>query len=151
MARVRTPAVYRSRLIEPLLSKLLECWVSQDSHLSSRSKLSAVTVAPPSRKTSGIPHRVGQLVFDEVGAKAQHFIQNGSRHGPKAMTGHFLFADTHAPQSSQNRIVAHRPISPRIAGTWENMTSLSGDRMQFAQDPHRLAGKAERYAEWRSW
>ena len=85
--------VYRSRLIEPLLSKLRECWVSQDSHLSSRSKLSAVTVAPPSRKTSGVPHGVGQLMLDEVEAKAQHFIQNGSRHGPKAMTCHFLFAD----------------------------------------------------------
>ena len=119
IARVRTPAVYRSRLIEPLLSKLRECWVSQDSRLSSRSKLSAVTVAPPSRKTSGIPHRVGQLVFDEVGAKAQHFIQNGSRHGPKAMTCHFLFADPHAPQSRQNRIVADRPISPRSSGTRE--------------------------------
>ena len=71
MARVRTPAVYRSRLIGPLLSKLRECWISRDSHLSSRSKLSAVTVAPPSRKTSGVPHGVGQLMLDDVEAKAQ--------------------------------------------------------------------------------
>ncbi len=55
MARVRTLAVYLNRLIGLLLSKLRERWVNQDSHLSSRSKLSAVTVASSSRKTSGIP------------------------------------------------------------------------------------------------
>ena len=52
IARVRTLAVYRNLLIGLLLSKLRERWgwsstFGQNSHLSSRSTLSAVTVAPP--------------------------------------------------------------------------------------------------------
>ena len=36
----------------------------------------------------GIPHRVGQLMFDEVGPKPQRFVENGPRHGPEAVHRH---------------------------------------------------------------
>ena len=37
----------------------------------------------------GIPHRMGQLVFNEIGADLQHLVKDGTRHSLEPMTAHF--------------------------------------------------------------
>ena len=46
----------------------------------------------------GIPHRVGQLVLDEVGPEAQHLVQNGPRHRPEPVQGHPVPRNVQRPE-----------------------------------------------------
>lgn len=45
-------------------------------------------VGPPQR----VSHRMGKLLFDDVGRETQHFVQNSSRHRAEPVPGHFVLA-----------------------------------------------------------
>jgi len=67
-----------------------------------------------------ITHRVGELVLDEIRPKAQHLVQDGSRHGAKSVAAHLILGDAHATNGSENGVVAHRPLA--AAGAGEDIT-----------------------------
>ena len=58
----------------------------------------------------GVPHRMGQLMLDDVRPKARPFIQKCSCHGPKAMTCHLFLTDTHAAKGSQDGVLAQEKV-----------------------------------------
>ena len=106
-------------------------------HLSPLWQVSRAVVGPPER----IAHHVCQLVFDVVGSKAQHFIQKSSCHGTEAVPAHLLLADAQAAQCGKDGVLAHWPVSPWRTTAREDIASLSGQRVEFAQDLHCLPGK----------
>src|ERR1700733_5811459 len=80
---------------------------------------------------------MGQLMFDEIRAEAQHLVENGARCSPEAVSGHFFFADAHAAHCRKDGVVAHRPLEG--AGSWKYEMSLTSKRTQLSQDLHGLA------------
>ena len=78
----------------------------------------------------GVAYCVRKLVFDQIGAHAQHFIQNRARHRPEAVTAHFVLGKAHAAQGGQNGVVAHRAAG--ATGTGEQVAASPGVGVQFA-------------------
>ena len=86
----------------------------------------------------GIPHRVCQLVLDEVGPEPQHLVQDRARHRPEPVHRHPVPRDVQRPERAPQRAAAHRQLPVRMAGVREGVAVVPRQRMDLAKDRHRL-------------
>src|SRR5450759_283575 len=62
-----------------------------------------------------IAHSMGKLVFDEVRAHLEHFVQDGASHCAEAVAAHFILSITHTPQGGQYSVITITQPSARRA------------------------------------
>ena len=91
-------------------------------HLAAFGQVGCAVVGAPIR----VSNRMGELMFDKIGAKTEHFIKNGSRHSQEAVTAHFFLVYAHAPHSGKDRIVAHGSAISTRAGENEAPSASQG-------------------------
>ena len=120
------PGLQLVQIIRPLLH-----------HLPALGQMGRAVVGAPVR----VAHGMGELVFDEIGADAEHFIQNHPCHRPEAVPAHLFLVDSHASHGSENGVVAYwslvRPCPRKCKAT------AAGERVQFAQNFQGLPGERD--------
>lgn len=94
--------------------------------------MSGSVVCAPQR----IPHRVCQLVLDEVWPEAQHLVQHGSRHRPKAVPGDGVTVIAQVTQCGIDRVLAHWPL--RAPDPREDELASRRDGFEVPEDLDRL-------------
>ena len=66
----------------------------------------------------GVLHRMGELVFDEVGPDLEYLVKDRSGHGTETMSGDFRLLKTEAPQTSVDGIFRHAAERGTVAGEY---------------------------------
>ncbi len=88
-----------------------------------------------------VTHSMCELVFDVVGTKAKHLIQDRTSHCTKPVTGHRLRVEPHPPQRGINSVIAHRPAFSMKARKDE--LAAPGNRLKLTKDFDGLRGKRD--------
>ena len=92
-------------------------------HLPALRKVSSSVVRTPIR----VSHSMGELMFNQIRANSQYFIENCSGHGTKAMPAHFILGYTHAAHRCKDGVIAHWPCV--AAGTRKDEARIAGKAM----------------------
>ena len=79
---------------------------------------------------------MSELVFNEIRADTQNFIEHGASHRAETVARHFIFLEAHAAESGEDCVVTHR--ADKGARTRKYETAFPGLRMEFFQDIDRL-------------
>ena len=75
--------------------------------------------------------RMRQLMLDEIDALTKHFIKDGARHRPEAMTSHDIFGVSHAAQCGVDGVFAHTASVGADAG--ENELAMAGHGFELLE------------------
>ena len=82
---------------------------------------------------------MGQLVFNIVRTKAQHFVEDSSGHSTKAMGTHFVLGNPKTSHSAQKGIVTHGPCFS--AGIGKDIAAISSEGPNLLENGNGLTGK----------
>lgn len=82
---------------------------------------------------------MGELMFHEVRADIEPFVQYRSRHGPEAVRTHFVLRDTHSLHGRADGAAAHGAAGAARAG--KHVFALACQRPQLLENRHRLLGQ----------
>lgn len=112
------------QIVSPLLHHLPTLW-----------KVRGPIVSSP----VGVPHCMGELVLDVIGANAKYLVKNRPSNRAESVSAHFVLVDSHTSHGRKNRIVAHR--TPARTSPRKNEASISCKALQFTQTFYGLSAQ----------